>query len=91
MIDLGTLGGQSSIAHSINNLGQVVGEAENASRIPRAFLYSGERMIDLNGVIPADSGWNLTSATDISDRGVIIGIGTYNGKTQAFQLTPFAR
>lgn len=37
MHDLGTLGGVASRGHAINNAGQVVGEAENANRVSRAF------------------------------------------------------
>ncbi len=51
--DLGTLGGRSSFAYGINDLGQVVGHsdlpADSASGTPpsHAFLYSGDGMTDL--------------------------------------------
>jgi uncharacterized membrane protein len=37
--DLGTLGGTTSVAYSINNNGQIVGEADNSSNFSRACLF----------------------------------------------------
>jgi hypothetical protein len=45
-------------------------------------------MTDLNELLPAGSGWVLTSASGISDGGQIVGTGTLNGMTKAFLLTP---
>ena len=45
-------------------------------------------MIDLNTMIPANSGWTLEFATDISDKGHIVGYGMKNGVTKAFLLRP---
>lgn len=45
--DLGTLGGPNAGAHDINDLGDVVGSAETASRQTLAFLYSGGTMTAL--------------------------------------------
>jgi len=48
IIDLGTLGGSSSIARSINARGQVVGESDTAAGLQRAFLWeAGTGMQDL--------------------------------------------
>jgi hypothetical protein len=53
-----------------------------------AVIFSGTRLRDLNGLIPANSGWELTQATGINDAGQITGYGTFQGETHAFLLTP---
>lgn len=88
MSDLGTLAGPNSSANSINALGQVVGESDAASGNEHAYSWQSGAMIDLNGLIPSGSGWELTSATSISDGGEIVGSGTHNGQVHAFLLTP---
>lgn len=42
MSNLGTLGGNYSVANSINNNGQIVGVASTANGSQRAFLYSDQ-------------------------------------------------
>ena len=88
--DLGTLGGASSEARGLSDLGDVVGTAQNAAGQPRAFLLrNGEtQMIDLNTLLAPGTGWVLESAAGISDGGQIGGYGTLNGKRRAFLLTP---
>ena len=79
----------SSEAAGINAAGEVVGRAvsESASR-QRAILFSGGVLYDLNDLIPSDSGWRLTDARAINDRGSIVGFGTTpSGQTHAFLLT----
>ena len=87
-VELGSLGGTESSARDINNHGQVVGYARNASGEYRAFLWEGSGMVDLNTLLPADSGWVLLSANAINDAGQIAGEGIYQGDTRAFLLTP---
>lgn len=88
MKDLGTLGG-SSEARSINEDGQVVGWSEIAGGgVRHAFLWEDDVMIDLNRLLPAESGWVLNEAHGINDRGQIVGGGTYEGATCAFLLSP---
>jgi probable HAF family extracellular repeat protein len=70
-------------ARSINNRGQVVGDGPAG-----AFLYKRGRRIELNSLLPAGSGWTLTSAQDINDRGQIVGWGIHNGAQRAFLLSP---
>jgi hypothetical protein len=43
-------------------------------------------MIDLNSLLPDNSGWQLEDATAINNNGVIVGDGTYNGQERAFIL-----
>lgn len=80
----------SAIAAAINNNGDVVGDCEVGNALHRAFLYlnNGRSMLDLNTVIPANSGWTLEFATDISDKGHIVGYGKKNGAQRAFLLKP---
>jgi len=86
--DIGTLGGPQSQAMRINSLGEAVGWAEIDNGEKHAFLYSGGAMIDLNDLIPEDSGWLLENARDINDDGWIAGSGTIGGQTHAWMLTP---
>ena len=53
-----------------------------------AFLYSDGQMQDLNDLIPADSGWNLTDASAINTSGQIVGEGVVDGNVRAFLATP---
>jgi probable HAF family extracellular repeat protein len=91
MIDLGILpGALSSGATALNNVGQVVGWAYySATNQYHAFVWSPSTgMLDLNNLIPANSGWVLQFAEAINDQGQIVGEGTLNGQTEAFLLTP---
>jgi hypothetical protein len=48
-------------------------------------------MVDLNTLIPNDSGWTLTAASSINDAGQITGWGVNpNGLQHAYLLTPVA-
>jgi probable HAF family extracellular repeat protein len=88
IVSLGSLGGTESSARDINNHGQVVGYAKNASGEYRAFLWEGSEMVDLNTLLPAESGWVLLSANAINDAGQIAGEGIYQNERRAFLLTP---
>lgn len=85
MVDL-MLGDYGSIsrAYSINNLGQVVGFNESD-----AYLWEHGMQFRLNDLIPAGSGWYLSSAQDINDLGQIVGRGSNSiSSERAFLLTP---
>ncbi len=90
MLDLGVLpGALSSGAFGINNVGQVVGAVFYSLNDNRAFVWSPSTgMLDLNTLIPANSGWFLGYALAINDKGQIVGNGTLNGQGEAFLLTP---
>ena len=96
MTVLGTLGGSNSAANGINNNGQVVGNSfavvgNSPFQTQDAFLYSNGKMIDLNSLIDANSGWTLVDATAINDKGQIVGLGlNAQGLEKSFLLTPNA-
>ena len=94
--DLGDLeGGNMSEARGINDSGTVVGSSYEGSdsfiRSPgRAFLkVSGQPMINLNTLIPADLGWTIYGASAINTDGQIAATGYKEGVgTHALLLTP---
>ena len=91
MRDLGTLPGlPDSVACGVNAQAQIVGYAEPQldSADKRAVLWQGGHALDLNALLPAHSGWVLTEARAINDRGQIAGNGMLNGQPRAFLLTP---
>jgi probable HAF family extracellular repeat protein len=91
-IDLGTMyGGVVSTATAINDLGQIVGSASNPMGNFCAVMFDstgGGNNIDLNTLINPSSHWVLKNAYGINNDGWIVGLGTYNGFTHAFLLTP---
>lgn len=88
IVDLGTLGGQGSLALAINDAGVVVGEADVAGGAQHAFIWHHGRMADLNDLIPPGGGLVLESARAINAAGEIVGIGLRNGHDHAFVLRP---
>jgi probable HAF family extracellular repeat protein len=87
MTDLGTLGGTYSAGNDLNNLGHVVGEAENASTNVVPFLWRNGTMVDVNSLLPTNSGWLLFTAEFINDNGQIVGAGLHNGEFAYYVLT----
>jgi probable HAF family extracellular repeat protein len=96
--DLGTLSGDTlSAALKINFFGQVLGSSGNTATcgigyyevFGRPFIWSeANGMLDLNTLIPPNSGWVLNTATGINIWGQIVGSGTLNGQSHGFLLTP---
>jgi probable HAF family extracellular repeat protein len=89
-IDLGTFGGNNGIANAVNGPGEIVGWADDGSGNPHAAVWTNSTgpPIDLNTLIPANSGWFLQSATAINDSMEIVGNGIINGRTHGFALVP---
>jgi len=81
-------GGFNTNAFAINERGDIVGFSDGSNRSARAVIITDGVMRDLNGLIPAGSGWVLTEARDINDSGRIVGTGWRNGEQRGFLLTP---
>jgi probable HAF family extracellular repeat protein len=86
-------GYRASRGLSINDKGEVVGnlfvpiEKDNPARQPHPFLYSDAiGMVDLNELIPVNSGWELVNANGINNTGQIVGWGRVGGATHGFLL-----
>ncbi|WP_329014985.1 hypothetical protein OG271_07695 [Micromonospora rifamycinica] len=63
MVDLGTLGGDDSYANAMNDRGDVIGRAQDASGVYQGFLWQRGRMINLGAFNPID----------VNDRGEVLG------------------
>ncbi len=66
--DLGSLGGDDSRAHALNNRGQVVGVARTSDGYDHAFLYDGGEMRDLGTL-----GGTYSVAYGINELGQVVG------------------
>lgn len=78
-------------ARGVNSMGWVVGTASSAFAIP--YLYDGETTHRLADLLPGGSGWDLStntssSAMSISEDGVIVGTGVFNGQVRAYAMIP---
>ncbi len=78
-------------AQAVNSAGWVVGIGSFPGMVP--FLYDGTTTYRLEDLIPAGSGWDLSTnssstAYGISDNGVIVGTGVHNGETRAYVMVP---
>lgn len=92
-LDLGTLGGTNSIAYCLTDSGTAVGTAQLTNGMMHAFMMTNAldrmgRMMDLNNLIPTNSGWELMEARGMNAAGQIVGWGMHDGRTNAFVLTP---
>ncbi len=78
-------------ARGVNASGWAVGTASSAFAIP--FVYDGSSTWRVADLLPAGSGWDLStntssSALGISDDGIIVGTGVFNGQVRAYALVP---
>lgn len=81
--DLGTLGGPTSEAHGINNLGVAVGFSDTPSDGQRAFVWKDGTMTEI-GALPGDTG---SRADHINDSGMVVGASEGSGGVRAFVWT----
>ena len=83
-------GDDYSVAYAINDAGVIVGagRARSATQSPtEAIVWDQGQAIVLNDLLGAHSGWDLTTATSITDSGVISGSGTFYGALTTYKLT----
>ncbi len=83
-------GASTGSARGVNSDGWVVGIGSGVFALP--FLYDGGQTYLLQDLIPAASGWDLStntssSALGISEDGSITGTGSINGNTHAYYMT----
>lgn len=79
-------------ATAINSHDQVVGDTDPDVNGTQGlgghpFLYQDGHTVDLNNLIPANSGWVLLTARGINNSGQIVGTGIFNGEYHAYRLT----
>jgi probable HAF family extracellular repeat protein len=88
---LGTLAGLGSEAYGINLSGEIVGASyatlHDLSSL-HAFIFRNGNMVDLNQLIPPDTGFTLREAVAINDRGQIAANAFVGGREVAVLLTP---
>lgn len=78
-------------ARGVNSAGQAVGTASSAFAIP--FYFDGTNTYRLGDIIANPTGWDLltntsSAALGISENGVIVGTGVFNGAVHAFAMVP---
>ena len=91
MQDLGAVGADvMSFSTAINNQGQIVGQSCDANSDCRAYLWQNGHMMDLNALIPSNSGLYLLIAQGINDAGEIEGqaLEKSTGELIGFLATP---
>jgi probable HAF family extracellular repeat protein len=91
MKDLGTLPGDfASTAVSINDPGVIVGLSLDSNFNPRAFVWAGGSMMDLNAALTSNpQKIYLLEASSINASGEIVGLGvTSDGNLHGFLATP---
>jgi len=93
-LDLGTLGGDGSVALGINDAGDIVGISQltpGQKYAPsRGFIFTGGVMYDISSLIKYSSGINTSTiaALAINNKGQIAAYGTDGYKYYALRLEP---
>ena len=85
--DLGTLGGDFSVARAINEAGQVVGTSTTSSGEEHVFLWTSQGgMTDLGTLGGADV--RVPEISEINDAGVIVGTMIVGSGSHGFRWSP---
>jgi hypothetical protein len=75
--------------NTINDKGDIVGFAISGTTFSStALIWQDKKPVDLNPLIPANSGWFLPAASSINNAGEIVGYGLINGEAHALLATP---
>ncbi len=82
------LSSEDPVTLGFNSAGAAIGYSNVDANDSHAVLIANGSVTDLNSQVRQDSGWTLTKAAAINDFGQVAGVGTYQGQTQAFLLTP---
>lgn len=88
VVDLGTLGGDTSRAYGLNDAGQVTGYSSVGKGEYSGFLWDNGRIFDLNDLVPSSLGYRVTCADAINNRGQIAAVCRKSGLTRACRLSP---
>lgn len=91
MVDVGTLGGNSTDSYGLNNYGVVVGRSYIVTGDPpRGFIYAKGRIVDLNRLVVPKDGWVIMHAEDINDAFQVLAWACRNGEQdcRAVRLDP---
>jgi uncharacterized membrane protein len=85
------VGTSQGSARGVNSSGWAVGTASSAFAIP--FVFDGTNTYRVQDVIVNPAGWDLStntssSALGISDNGIIVGTGLFNGQVHAYAMAP---
>jgi probable HAF family extracellular repeat protein len=76
------------IPSAVNLAGQVVGTSSKDFLTSRGFIFSNGTVMDLNALIPLGTGWHISQAVAINNRGQIAAAGVSGNLGHALLLTP---
>jgi len=72
---------------AVNASHQVVG-SKRVGGVEHAAVWQAGTVTDLNTLLPKGSGWVLSRAVAINDRGDVAGVGLHEGKERVFLIRP---
>lgn len=81
----------SGYARHLNNRGEIVGSSQNEANQMRAVIWRNLQIYDLNDSVVGGVDWVLQHASDINEKGQIVGSGLHKGSLAGFLLTPISR
>jgi hypothetical protein len=77
--------GSASAAYAIDARGRVTGVLLDEQGRHRAFLWQNGRLRTLDDIVNA-SGWRFECGYAFAPSGAVVGIGTYRGRPEAFEI-----